>query len=207
MNKKNARCKGNIQSRFQKELEKELSKIKNSVSTRNLNLELSDGVLDISSIKSVGVSGSSLISTGDGKIEWNTSISAKQRDVFLVREDTEYKFNSTEDIELVFPPYRDGCFSLEEKEIVISIDIRIYYKYTNSKAHLPFYLKAKKNEEIVYVENFGDYDDYSKNQKLNESIVITAKNTDVIKILIRKKFDDDGDFLLLKNSFMTFEVL
>ena len=204
---KNARDKGNVQSTFKKALEKELKKIKTGINTKQITLELEDGKLDIHSLQNVGVSGSSLVSNGNGGIEWNKSISAKQRDVFLVQEDTIYNFNTEQDTELIFPPYRDGCFSLEEDEIIMSIDIRIYYKYINSKSHLPFYLYVKRNDEIFYQENFGDYDDYNKNQKLNESIIISAKNTDSIKVLIKKKYNDTGDFVMLKNSFMTFEVL
>lgn len=205
--KKSARDKGNVQSNYKKALYKELQKIKSGVNTKKISLELDDGVLDIHTLKNVGVSGASLISNGEGGIEWNKSISAKQRDVFLIQEDVVYNFSNTEETELIFPLYRNGCFSLEENDIIMAIDIRIYYKYINSSSHLPFDLFVKKNNEILYQENFGDYDDYTKNQKLNENIIITANNTDTIQIFIKKRFNDPGDFVLLKNSFITYEVL
>jgi len=205
--KRSARDKGNVQSNYKKALYKELQKIKSGVNTKKISLELDDGVLDIHTLKNVGVSGASLVSNGEGGIEWNKSISAKQRDVFLIQEDVVYNFSNTEETELIFPLYRNGCFSLEENDIIMAIDIRIYYKYINSSSHLPFDLFVKKNNEIVYQENFGDYDDYTKNQKLNENIIITANNTDTIQIFIKKRFNDVGDFVLLRNSFITYEVL
>lgn len=201
------RDKGNIQDNFKKAIAKEISKFKSNFNTKKINLELDDGVLNIHTLKSKGVKGTSIVSNGDGTISWSNSISAKQRDVFLVQEDTEYKFNNETETELIFPLYRDGAFSLESNESPVSIDIRIYYKYINSNTHLPFYLSVKKNDEVVYTENFGDYDNYQKNQKLNESLVITASNQDTIKVFIKKKFNDNGDIVLLKNSFMTFEIL
>lgn len=201
------RDKGNIQDNFKRAVAKEISKFKSNLNTKQINLQLDNGILNIHTLKTTGNKGTSIVSNGDGSISWSNSISAKQRDVYLVQEDTEYKFNNETDTELIFPLYRDGAFSLESNESPVSIDIRIYYKYVNSNSHLPFYLSVKKNDEVVYTENFGDYDDYEKNQKLNESLVITASNQDTIKVFIRKKFNDEGDIVLLKNTFMTFEIL
>ena len=201
------RDKGNIQDNFKRAITKEISKFKSNLNTKQINLQLDDGVLNIHTLKSTGQKGTSIVSNGDGSISWSNSISAKQRDVYLIQQDTEYKFNSETETELIFPLYRDGAFSLESNESPVSIDIRIYYKYINSTSHLPFYLSVKKNDEVVYTENFGDYDDYQKNQKLNESLVISASNQDTIKVFIKKKFNDEGDIVLLKNTFMTFEIL
>lgn len=158
------------------------------------------------SLGNKGLLGTSIISNGDGDLEWSNSVSAKQKDIYLNKTPMTIPF-STEWTKFSLPLHKDGSFYFTEDLQIIHIKMCFFYKYINSTSHLPFSIKVTKNGTQVYLNSFGDYDKYLELNKISDYLSLEASSSDVIHFYIKKNFNDVGDFQIQPLSYISYEIL
>ena len=176
--------------------------------TQKLSLQVNDvDTIDFHSLGSQGVAGTSIISNGNGNLEWSNSIAAAQKDIFLNKEPILIEWQQHSWSEIKIPLHRNGSFQFIEEDQLVHIHMCFYYKYIDAENHLPFRIKVMKNNEEVYNEGWGQYDSRDKLNKILDHLVVDANVGDEINFYIKKDYNDEGNFELQKHSYITYEVL
>ena len=150
--------------------------------------------------------GVSLVSDGEGGINWSSGVSALQKDVYLNKDPILLDW-STEFTEFQLPLHADGSFQFISENQICHIRFCLFYRFVDAVSHLPFYIQVKKNDEEVYLNSFGHYDKAEELNKISDYLSVDANKGDIIKFFIRKKFNDVGQIDIQPLSYITYEVL